>query len=167
MQGLTNEKQEIIERIRNVKSVCKKYEDCKNCIGYESILSTPETYKHIQREMRVLAYKNIESDIKILDFVGCPFTNEVIRKSEEYEEKTGYDKELDKLLIGLTCSNQITALMNNDYMPDKENILFGLEHLETFLTGGNEVEDEEIESIPKTPEVYHALRVSKKVSDLF
>jgi hypothetical protein len=154
MQELKIKKQDIIEGIQDLKELCKSVPDCKSCVGYQSNQSATKYHKSAEHSMG------------IRDFIGCPFTNHVIKIAEEYQEENGYDKAIDFSLIDLTRYNQIEAIMSEEHKPDKKNILSSLNQLETVLSDVIEERDEEIEKLPIEQEMYPVVSISRRASKL-
>jgi hypothetical protein len=153
MQKLESREQYIINRIRALKGICESSKDCKSCTGYDTELFKPLLYQ-------------FEKKIELSDFIGCPFTNYVMRLVEKYQRRNGYNKAIDSSLIDLTCCNQIEAVMSEDKKPNKKKILSDLNQLEKILSGVIEERDEEVEMLPVGPDIYPVASISRRASEL-
>jgi hypothetical protein len=130
----------IANDIESLEEICKRTGYCKDCVAYQSA-----------------------DGLKIRDFIGCPFTNYVIRRTEDYQHKKGYDRALDSSLIDLTFHSMVEAVMSKDHMPNKKDILTDLNQLKIILREKEEAEEDIELTIPEEPEIH---TISRKAEEL-
>jgi hypothetical protein len=137
-----NEEQKLLRYIRLSREICQGSRNCEACPSKNDTLYL--------------------SDIS--DLFGCRRANNLTAMAEDYQRRFRGSENLDEALITLTGYSKLEGIIS--HAPNRDGVLGTFERLEAILSQNIEDKTDEIEMLPKIPERYHALRISRKIAQL-
>jgi hypothetical protein len=144
MQDLKDKRQEIIDYVTKLEKTCET-SDCKSCLINQCI-------------------ENRENGF---DLIGCSYVNDLVKKTDNLQRKTGGNEAIEMTSIGFTIYNVIETIVSG--LPNKKGILNALKQLRIVL--GEEITDPKYDEFGNLSEIqisYPPIRCnSKKLLDLF